>query len=63
MPNMYRFTRQEQSRIAASSASQGIERTIQDVEEALNTTFPRGRTPSKSREKMCDILREKYRKR
>ena len=36
-------------------ASRGIENTIQAVEESLGTSFPRGRTPSESRQIMKEI--------
>ena len=37
-------------------ASRGIENTIQAVEEGLGASFPRGSTPSESREIMKEIL-------
>ena len=44
------------SKAETRGASRGIENTIQAVEEGLGTSFPRGRTPSESREIMKEIL-------
>lgn len=52
---MYYSERWKQ-RIRQEAASQAIEKTIQAVEEGLNTTFPRGGTPSDSRDMMKTIL-------
>ena len=43
------------------AASQAIENTIQAVEEALDIQFPRGSTPTESRENMKQMLRAFYR--
>ena len=50
----------DEQRIRAEAASQGIEKTIQVVEEALRIEFPRGITPSESRDIMGAILRSSY---
>lgn len=47
--------------IRQEAASQAIENTIQAVEEALGVQFPRGNTPTESRENMKYILRALYR--
>lgn len=44
-------------RIRKEAASQGIENTIQAVEDGLGTILPRGDTPSESRSIMRDFLR------
>ena len=44
-------------RIRMEAASQGIENTIQAVEEGLAVKFPRGGSPTESRAMMRDILR------
>jgi hypothetical protein len=43
--------------IRKESASQAIEKTIQAVERALGIEFPRGDTPTESRDIMTQILR------
>lgn len=43
-------------RIRKEAASQGIENTIQAVEDGLGVTFPRGDTPSESRSIMVGII-------
>ena len=47
--------------IRKEAASQAIENTIQAVEEGLGTKFPRGSTPSQSRDIMKSILRSQKR--
>ena len=47
--------------IRKEAASQAIKNTIQVVEEALGVKFPRGSTPTESRENMKQILRALYR--
>ena len=44
-------------RIRMEAASQAIENTIQAVEAGLDTRFPRGSTPTESRNIMQTILR------
>ena len=39
---------------AAKAASQAIEKTIRGMEDRIGVKFPRGSTPSKSREIMYD---------
>lgn len=50
----------DEQRIRAVAASQAIEKTIQVVEDALEVKFPRGISPSESREIMKNILRSSY---
>ena len=45
--------------IRKEAASQAIENTIQAVEDGLGIKFPRGSTPSQSRDIMKSILRTK----
>ena len=44
------------NRIRMEAASQAIENTIQAVENALDTKFPRGDTPTESRNIMRSML-------
>ena len=46
----------EYQRIRKEAASQAIYVTIGMVEDALGVPFPRGQTPSESRELMLNIL-------
>ena len=57
------FNQREESKIRAAASSRTIEITIQGVESATGKTFPRGRTPSESRDIMNVILKRDYRKR
>lgn len=52
---MLNRSRTEQ-RIRAESASRAIEKTIQSVEQGLAVKFPRGSSPTESREIMRNIL-------
>lgn len=47
--------------IRKEAASQAIENTIQAVERALDTEFPRGDNPTESRGIMEQMLRERFR--
>lgn len=47
--------------IRKEAASQAIINTIQAVERALGIEFPRGDTPTESRDIMTQILRGRYR--
>ncbi len=47
--------------IRKEAASQAIINTIQAVERALGIEFPRGDTPTGSRDIMTQILRGRYR--
>ena len=57
------FNQREESKIRAAASSRTIEITIQGVESATGRNFPRGSTPSESRDIMNDILRRDYRRR
>ena len=48
-----------ENRIRMEAASQAIENTIQAVESGLDTTFPRGSTPTESRNIMRSILQSR----
>ena len=50
-----------EANIRKEAASQAIEKTIRTVEEALDIEFPRGTTPTESRELMEHELRRNYR--
>ena len=45
--------------IRKEAASQAIENTIRAVEEALDTEFPRGNTPTESRDIMRRFLQSR----
>lgn len=52
------YTRKDwERRVRMEAASQAIENTIQAVEAGLGTKFPRGSTPTESRNIMQNILR------
>ena len=54
------YTRKDlENRIRKQAASQAIENTIQAVEDGLGIRFPRGSTPTDSRNIMQSILRSK----
>ena len=54
------YTRKDwENRIRMEAASQAIENTIQAVEVGLGTKFPRGNTPTESRNIMRSILQSR----
>lgn len=54
------YTRKDwENRIRMEAASRAIENTIQAVEDGLGTTFPRGSTPTESRNIMRSILQSR----
>lgn len=57
MPN----SRERENRIRMEAASRAIENTIQAVEAGMGIRFPRGSTPSESRNIMRSILRSQRR--
>ena len=54
------YTRKDwEKRVRKEAASQAIENTIQAVEDGLGTKFPRGSTPTESRNIMRSILQSR----
>ena len=54
------YTRRDrENRIRKEATSQAIENTIQAVEDGLGTNFPRGSTPTESRNIMRSILQSR----
>ena len=56
MPNYTYMARVSVEKIRKESASQAIYKTIAMLEMELGIEFPRGRTPSESREIMVEII-------
>ena len=52
---------EREARIRKEAASQAIERTMQAIEQALGTKFPRIGTPTQNRAMMCQLLQRRRR--
>ena len=61
MPKSYYMSSARIKRIESASASRAIYRTVKMVESELGIEFPRGETPSESRELMLETLASYFR--
>ena len=61
MPNFYYMSKASLDRIRKESASRAIHKTIEMLETELGIKFPRGSTPSESREIMIEIIGSYFR--